>query len=39
MTRPQNFVASLVTLGLIALYGTVAIRSARSAEARAADQS
>jgi membrane protease YdiL (CAAX protease family) len=39
LTRPQNFVASLVTLGLVALYGMVAARSARSAEARAEDQS
>jgi membrane protease YdiL (CAAX protease family) len=39
LTRPQNVVASLVTLGLVALYGMVAARSARSAEARAEDQS
>ncbi len=39
LTRVQSFVASLVTLALIALYATVAMKSARSAEARAADQS
>jgi membrane protease YdiL (CAAX protease family) len=36
-TRNQNWVAALVTLGLVALYGAVAVRSPRCVDARELD--
>jgi membrane protease YdiL (CAAX protease family) len=36
-TRPQSFAAVLATLGLVGIYGTIALRSERCAEAREQD--
>jgi membrane protease YdiL (CAAX protease family) len=37
LTRPQSFAAAVVTLGLVALYGMLALRSELCSEARAQD--